>query len=280
MQTYSIQEAEMKRIVISLSLILALLFLVSAGAQFVNLAKANPISVPSVPTIQISYPLTSIGGYVNSTVEFVINVNMFIESPTLNSISYSLDSEAPVNLEDLKVTNFYDYGPDKIDFKTYKVNFILKDLSEGNHTLVAYASDMSASISFTVNSYYHVTALNVLSPNSLIYSKIVPLTFAFTGEIENAHYYLYKGRESVSDKSLSGNMTLDNLSDGSYDLYLFVTTEYGQDSEIVHFYVIGIPIIVGATVLLVFSIAIGSLVYYKNTKATWSRMLNLLRKFD
>ena len=142
----------------------------------------------------------------------------------------------------------------------------MKDLSEGNHTLVAYADGMSASISFTVNSYYHITALNVLSPNSLIYSKNVPLTFAFTGEIENAHYYLYKGYESVSEKSLSGNMTLENLSDGSYDLYLFVTTEYGQDSQIVHFYVIGVPIIVGATVLLIFSIIIGLLVYHKKNK--------------
>jgi hypothetical protein len=256
----------MKRIVISLSLILALLFLVSAGAQFVNLVNANPISIPSVPTLQISYPITSIGGYVNSSVEFVIYVNMFIESPTLNSISYSLDNEAPVNLEDLKVTNFYDYGAEKIDFKTYKANIILKDMSEGNHTLVVYASAMSAYRNFTVNSYYHITALSVLSPNSLIYSKIVPLTFTFTGEIEKAHYYLYSGHELVSEKSLSGNMTLDNLSDGSYDLYIFVTTEFGQDSKIVHFYVIGIPIIVGATVLLAFSVAIGSLVYFKNHK--------------
>jgi hypothetical protein len=192
---------------------------------------------------------------------------MFIESSTLNSISYSLDSEASVNLEELKVTNFYDNGPDKIDFKTYTANIILKDLSEGNHTLVAFAGDMSASINFTVNSFYHVTALNVLSPNSQIYSQVVlPLTFTFSGEIENAHYYLYKGHESVSEKSLNGNITLDNLSDGSYDLYLFVTTEYGQDSKAVHFYVISNPIIVGATVLLVFSIVIGSLVYLKKLK--------------
>jgi hypothetical protein len=256
----------MKRIAVSLSLILTLLLLVSAGAQFVNFAKANPISIPRVPAIQISYPLTSTGGYVNSTVEFVISVNMFIESPTLNSISYSLDGEASLNLEDLKVTNFYDYGPDKIDFKTYKANIILKDLSEGNHTLVAYANDMSDSTNFTVNSYYHVTALNVLSPNTLIYSTIVPLTFTFNGDIGNAHYYLYNGHELVSERTLSGNLTLDNLSDGSYDLYLFVTTEYGQDSKIVHFFVIGNPLFVGIIILSVFSIAIGSLIYFKKHK--------------
>jgi hypothetical protein len=178
-----------------------------------------------------------------------------------------LDGEKLVNIEDLKVTIFNDYGPEKIDFKTYKANVILKDLAEGNHTLAAYASDMSSSTSFIVNSYYHVTALSVLSPNGQIYSKTVPLTFAFTGEIEKAHYYLYKGQEIVTEKSLSANITLDDLSDGIYDLYLFVTTQYGQDSRLVHFYVIGTPtIIVGATILLAFFIAIGSLIIYKRHK--------------
>jgi len=260
----------MKKTTVAMPLVFTLCISLALGVQLINIAKANPINIPSVPTIQISYPLTSIGGYVNSTVEFEIYVNMFIESPTLNSISYSLDREALVNLEDLNVTNYYDYGPDKIDFKTYKANVILRDLSEGNHKLVAYASDMSASRNFIVNSHYQVTALNVLSPISQIYSNTVPLTFTYNGEIKNAHYYLYKGHESVSEKSLSGNITLD-LSDGSFDLYLYVTTEYGQDSKAVHFSVNGnyaenLPIIVGATVLLIFSIAISSLVYFKKRK--------------
>ena len=256
----------MKKTASALILIFTLFSSFVLGVQLIDPAKANPISIPRVPAVQIGYPLTSIGGYVNSTVEFVIEVNLFIDSPTLNSISYSLDGETLVNIEDLKVTIFNDYGPEKIDFKTYKANVILKDLSEGNHTLAAYAFDMSSSTSFIVNSYYHVTALNVLSPNGQIYSKTVPLTFAFTGEIEKAHYYLYKGQEIVSEKSLSANITLDDLSDGIYDLYLFVTTQYGQDSKLVQFYVIGAPTIIGATVLLAFCIAIGSLIYIKKHK--------------
>ena len=237
----------------------------------VNIEYANPIAVPEVPSVQISYPLTSMGGYVNSTVEFEVYVNVFIESPTPSNVSYSLDGKPSVNLEDLEVTSYNDFGPDKIDFKNYKANIILKDLSEGNHTLVAFASDMSASRSFTVNSHYQVTALKVLSPASQIYSKMVPLTFTFNGEIQNASYYLYNGHESVFEKALSGNTTLNNLSDGSYDLYLFVTTEYGQDSKAVHFSANGIfaenlPIIVGATVLSVFSIAVAVLVYFKKYK--------------
>jgi hypothetical protein len=90
--------------------------------------------------------------------------------------------------------------------------------------------------------------------------------FTFNGEIINAHYYLYRGRDLVSEKSVSGDMTLDNLSDGSYDLYLYVTTEYGQDSKAVHFYVIGIPPIAGTTVLVASLIAIGYLVYFNRHK--------------
>jgi hypothetical protein len=254
----------MKKTQVALKLAIALYFLLALGVQPINIAKANPISIPSVPSIQISYPLNSTGGYVNSTVEFEVSVNTLIESPTINSISYSLDGQSSVNLKDLKTTTFHDFGPSKIDFQTYTSNILLKDLSEGNHTLAASANGMCASETFTVNSYYHITALNVLSPNSQIYnSKTVPLRFTYTGEIKNAHYYLYKGGDLVSQKSLSGDTTLGNLSDGSYDLYLYVTTQYGQDAKTVHFSVISISTIVGATALLIFSLAIGLLVYYK-----------------
>jgi hypothetical protein len=141
------------------------LMITTVGTQPANLGKANPISIPSVPAIQISFPLSSIGGYVNSTLEFEVYVNMLIESPTLNSISYSLDGEPPVYLEDLEAPSYHDYSPDKIDFKAYTAKISLKDLSEGNHTLVAYANDMFASRDFTVNSHYHVATLKVLSPN-------------------------------------------------------------------------------------------------------------------
>ena len=251
-----------------LVLLVSQLFIVIRSA---NIAYANPVAVPAVPAVQIGYPLTSIGEYVNSSVEFEVYVNMFIGSSMPSNVSYSLDGKPSVNLEDIEVTSYNDFGPDKIDFKSYKASIILKDLSEGNHTLVAYASDMSASRSFTVNSHYQVTALRVLSPASQIYSKMVPLTFTFNGEIQNASYYLYKGHESVFEKSLSENTTLENLSDGSYDLYLFVTTEYGQDSKAVHFSVNGIftenlPVLVGATVLFAFSIAMVVLVYRKKLK--------------
>jgi hypothetical protein len=259
---------DMKKIVLTLTIVLVFLI----GAQNIEVAKANPIDRPLVPDMQISFPLISTGGYVNSTVEFEVYVNMFIESPALNSVSYSLDGQTSVNLENLEVTSYYDYGPEKIDFKKYKANILLENLSEGHHTLVANASDMSASRDFTVNSHYQVTMLNILSPTNKIYFETVPLLFTINAEIANAHYYLYNGSELVSEKSLSGNTTLENLSDGSYNMHVFVTTKYGQAAETIHFSVSknsqveNLPVIIGATALLIFSIAIGLLVYRKKRR--------------
>jgi len=211
--------------------------------------------------------LVSTGGFVNSSVDFIVTVNTNVDYPAINSISYSLDGDQQVNLTDLSATTYSDYGPSKLDFKEYKTKISLKGLSEGNHTVTASAIGMSATRSFVVNSNYHITALEVLSPTSPAYtSNEVPLKFTYTGEITNAHYYLYKDGTLVSEKSLSGDITLDNLSDGSYRLLLFVTTQYGQDSKMMYFFIIGVPTIVIATVLLILSLSIGLLVYFKKIK--------------
>lgn len=122
---------------------------------------------------------------------------------------------------------------DKFYYTSYKANTTLEDLAEGNHTIVAYAGDMSTSITFTVNSHYVVTAINVLSPTNQTYSSSVPLVFTVNGEIEESHYYMYRGYDrgynAVFEGSFSGNTTLDNLSAGNYVMHLYVTTEKGQD---------------------------------------------------
>jgi hypothetical protein len=257
----------MKKTTATLALVITLSIIFAFGVQSINLTKANPISMPSVPSIQISYPLVSNGGYVNSSVDFTVTVNTFVDSPTVNSISYSLDGGKQVNLSDLSVTTYSDFGPSKLDFREYKAKISLECLSEGNHTLAASASGMSANRSFVVNSNYHITALNVLSPINPIYtSKEVPLKFTYTGEMTNAHYYLYKDGRVVSEKSLSGDISLDNLSDGNYQLLLFVTTQFGQDSKAIYFSVISVPTVVVVATLFILFFSIGLLVYFKKFK--------------
>jgi hypothetical protein len=255
-----------KTVTLTLIIVFAIFSVFIIGSIY--LRQYVPIcSIPSVPAIQIGYSLFSTGGFVNSSVDFTVTVNTFVDSPAINSISYSLDGGQQVNLSNLSVTTYSDYGPSKIDFKEYKAKISLKGLPEGNHTLAASAIGMSANRSFVVNSNYHITALKVLSPTSPTYtSNQVPLKFTYTGEITNAHYYLYKGGKLVSEKSLSEDISLDNLSDGSYQLLLFVTTQYGQDSKMMNFFIIGVPTIVIATVLLILSLSIALLFYFKKIK--------------
>lgn len=253
----------MKRKTAVLVVVFALYASLVFGVQTNDMVRANPINTHLIPSIEIGFPNTSIGGYVNSTVGFRIYVYMPIESPTLNSMTYTLDGGASTNIQDLKITKNHDDG-DSIDYKTYTADITLTGLSEGTHSLVAYAGNMSDSTEFIVNSFYHVTALYVVSPNNPIYFKTVPVAFTFTGEMTNAHYYLYNGQKKVSENPLSGNITLDNLPDGSYTLYLFVTTQYGQDSKQVHFYVIGNYTLTIATIALaLLAISICVLVYFK-----------------
>ena len=126
-----------------------------------------------------------------------------------------------------------DFGPDLQDFTAYSVEAKLENLSEGNHTVTAYASDMSISRIFTVNSHYQVTIIKIFSPVNQTYSKTVPLVFAVNGEVKEAHYYMYRTflwrrYEAVYEKHFDGNITLDNLYDGNYIMHLYVTTELGE----------------------------------------------------
>ena len=203
------------------------------GAQDVGVANANPIREYDVPGIWIGFP-SSIGGYVNSTVEFEVYVYMPIDSATIGSISYSVDGQSNVTVVDLnvKIIDGYVLSSKEITiFKQYAGHIRLENLSEGAHTLVAYASGMSDSQSFIVNSHYVIAELTMLSPVTQVYWEPIPLIFNINGEISEAHYYIYQDKELISENTLNGNTTIDSLPEGNYELLLFVTTQHGQTSE-------------------------------------------------
>lgn len=270
----------MKRKALALTIFLALLFSVVAGIAPVKVVRANPIGNIPVPHIGISYPPYPPNRYENSTVNLQIYVNMFIDSPQLNSISYSLDGGPVVHIENFKVSIVTDFGPEKrfSKVKFYEANTTLEDLSEGNHTIVAYAGDMSTSRSFTVDSHYVVTEIKVLSPTNQTYSSTVPLVFTVNGEIEEAHYYMYRGYDAVFEGSFSGNTTLENLSAGGYVLHLYVTTEKGQGTASTSFSILppsvsrsdylpdSPPVVVYIIAVIMVGIGLGLLSYFIKRK--------------
>ena len=262
----------------ALALNLVLLLSIVAIVQVVDIAKANPIGSVPVPSIQISSPLPYVPfRYENSTVNLRIYVSMLTGSPQLSRISYSLDGGPLVHIEDFTVNTVTDISPDRTDYKFYVANATLENLYEGNHTIVAYAGDLSTSRFFTVNSHYAVTAINILSPTNQTYFDGVPLVFTVNGEIEEAQYYLYRGSYDAFEASFSGNTTLD-LPLGKYAMFLYVTTEKGQGAASTFFSVrpssisnsnnsedsLLVPI--SMITIYVVSVVVGLLVYFKKRK--------------
>ena len=218
----------------TLELIFTLLVFSLLGTKLLDEVGADPQFV-TVPDIVISSPPPqSIKKYVNRTVELEIYIRMHIDSPRLTSISYSLDEEPLVFLNNLTISRVYDFGIENINFTVYTARVDLENLYEGNHTVTAYASPfLSTSRDFTVNSF--VPAIEVLSPQNQTYSKDVPLVFIVGGEVESAHYYMYRFKgffdgnyAEVFENWFTKNITLESLQAGSYVMYLYATTDKGE----------------------------------------------------
>ncbi len=170
---------------------------------------------------------------VNSTVKLEISVVLvkegLTEPPKVHFISYSLDGQPLVYLRNLTVTNHY-YSQYKQDIIRYEANSTLEGLSEGNHTIQAYANDMSTSRTFTVDSYHTIPAINILSPTNQTYSGNIPLVFTVNVNFTKASYLMWdwKKMDSHYDGQLTGNSTLENLPSGDYIIKVHATTDKGE----------------------------------------------------
>ena len=159
----------------ALALIGALLFSVLAGTWFVGFTTANPFDLPVDTGIRIystNHISYQVKPYENSTVTLNIEVILvygyydqsWAESVHLDSICYSLDGQPLVDISNFEVENYTNYGRDKQDFLRCTATVKLVNLSDGSHTVTAYASDthnayayindLSASYNFTINSHY------------------------------------------------------------------------------------------------------------------------------
>jgi len=236
--------------------------------------KAQPTIDATLPTINIiSHPYPP-NRFENSTVKLEIHVRMLEGSPRPGNFSFSLDGNPLVNLENITTTRISYWAPNVFTLFIAKIN--LENLSEGNHTINAYADDLSTSRSFEVNSHYHPTVVKILSPTNQPYSNMVPLVFTVNMPIKGAYYYMYRDFDAVFENHFNGNITMDNLSDGNYVLHLYVTTENGNEPASTYFSVSNnisltnnitaeiLPYGIGIGTLLV---VVGLLVYLKKRKS-------------
>jgi hypothetical protein len=254
--------------------LVTVLFLICSiqSVSLVPFVIAQPTVNAYVPRIDIISPPYPPNRYENNTVELKIHVRMLEGSPRPSNFSFSLDGNPLVNLENFTTTSKSYWAPYVFTLFIAKIN--LESLSEGNHTINAYADGLSTSRSFKVNSHYHPTVVKILSPTNQTYSNRVPLVFTVNMPIKGAYYYMYRDFDAVFENHFNGNITIDNLSDGNYVLHLYVTTENGDEPASTFFSVSNnttedvLPYAIGIVTLL---IVVGLLVYLKrhyNNKLT------------
>jgi hypothetical protein len=193
-----------------------------------ELASANPIAF-QVPSMKIISPPDPPNRYENSTVLLEVEIYMLNESPRLQSVYYSLDGGPSVYCDFTTLRNS-SWWPDKVGYVVgAKVD--IENLSEGSHKVVAYSVDSngkviaSSSRTFTVDSQYQVTVIEILSPKNITYStREIPLIFIINGEFKNASYHFVPPsplRGNMTGFPITGNTTLTGLTDGFYRILLW-----------------------------------------------------------
>ena len=112
---------------------------------------------------------------------------------------------------------------------TIVANSTLTNISQGNHTLNAYAfytngELMSTQETFRIDTAYSLPIITVLSPLNQTYrTNEIPLTYSVNGEIMWAGYTL--DRLSLNHSNV--NVTLTQLSEGSHKILISLTTTEG-----------------------------------------------------
>jgi len=226
---YTLIGAVMKRAALAITLVFSLLVSLMVGVQ--PLVKANPY-YDVAPTIGILSPYPS-GEccYSNASVPLKIGI-LVLENryggAFTPQVFYSLDNGDNITLTDLKEGEHWAKVSWLQSTVSFTVSSTLYNLTEGNHTLSAYAiSDgkvLSAERVFTVDSSYKSPELTLISPKKITYTTSeVPLIFSTSKEFKSAKYLLDYHLNSQGSRgyiSIDGNITLTNLADGIHKIIL------------------------------------------------------------
>lgn len=287
----------MRKAVVAIAL-LALLITAGAGTQFTTIVTAQPeMKWESPPIISIYSPLNNT--YLNVN-QILLNLTITKSEDWLKSmsapnwhvwqelqkVSYQIDGETygTVNVSSNLSTPF-----------TYTV--ILTNLTDRQHelTVIAYASAFgyqqwySYPRSFTINSSSTVYfSLDTASPriivlsleNKTYHTSSVPLNFT-VDELNSQIKYSLDGQENAS---ITGNITLTNLSYGEHNITVFATDEAGNTgaSETIYFTLSREPepepfpvVPIAAVSVAVALVAAGLLVYHKKQKQRETNTLEI-----
>ncbi len=191
---------------------------------------SSPQADTRAPTIVISSPTSK----TYSTKDILLS---FIVSESTSLISYSLDEEENIEISE---------------------ETILPLLSDGDHSIVVYASDLAGNIGESDIIHFAVDtaapSLLLLSPQNQTYATTLQLNFT-VNEAASWTGYSLDGQENVT---VTGNISLKEMAYGSHMITVYANDTYGNmaASETVYFSVPEpFPIIWAASITGIISIA-------------------------
>lgn len=179
-------------------------------------------------------------------------------------------SSIPIVFTATKPVAWSGYSLDGSVNVTFRENYELSELSDGNHSLVVYANDtvgnmaVSSPVDFSVDTTQPV--ILVLSPENKVYStNEIPLNFTGNEPVSWLAYSL-DGEDNVTTNK---NITLAGLTNGAHNLTVYATDEVGNMgfSETVHFTIEPFPTItIVAVTTSVIIVILASYLVFKRKK--------------
>ena len=280
----------MKKTAIALSLILALLFSVATGAQFVNLAKANPYSITGEvppdsetfpPAISISTPKNNTA-YATNRLPLVFNVtapqSKTASSNTVQIVTYQADWMD-------KTVDVFMGGQEQVSLSLQFSNIpegthriIIQALGGGLYVDVEGLSYKEFRISSSSELRFSIDTIRpIITIKETLYTTSeqgYPLDFMVNETISTVSYVL----DNSQNITIGGNTTLHDLPVGEHNLTVYAWDLAGNvgASETALFTVqVPEPIlsepfptvsVTAVSVALVALLAAGLLVYHKKHK--------------
>jgi hypothetical protein len=225
--------------------ILAVLLIIIA-LSFVGV-RGNSIPIETAPAIEILSPQQvhmsldiNLGYspcriYQNSSIPLIIEVRVLetnvlnLYNPQIIAISYSLDSKENTTFFNFTVGQHFPADSGK-EGKALRINSMLTNLAEGNHTLEAYSLDsngksMATETTFTVDTTYVTPKVNIISPknNSINANSKLPFVFFINKDFKGIVLLDRNSSSRGTIIPITENTTLPSLSEGVHILEFSVT---------------------------------------------------------
>lgn len=244
----------MKR-AIALFLILTLLILAVVGMRSTELVMAESDAFAEPPIITILSPESKTQATNNITLSFNVRIGNVIDPRinssellsimNINAVYYQVDWQQNRTYVDWENNTYEDFK--RIAVQTLTFSCDLTGIPEGNHIILVHATEeipnpdlLFLPIEYTSFAFANFTidttppSVLILSPEATAYdTSDVPLNFTVNESVSQVTYSL-DGQKNVT---VSGNMTLTELSDGAHNITVYAWDDAGNigASETVYF---------------------------------------------